>query len=76
MSLYLEQGDQMNLLQNRQKCSLPEFLSKLIHNFLIHNFKRGKSSPKMWATSESFKKLPKVNNDPIGEKSPNLVTLI
>jgi hypothetical protein len=28
------------------------------------------------ATSEIFKKLPKVNNDPIGKNSPNLVTLV
>jgi hypothetical protein len=27
------------------------------------------------ATSEIFKKLPKVNNNPFGENLPNLVTL-
>jgi hypothetical protein len=32
------------------------------------------SGPKIWATS-AIKKLPKVNNRPIGEISPNLVTL-
>jgi hypothetical protein len=29
----------------------------------------------MWVTSVIFKKLPKVNNYPLGENSPNLVTL-
>jgi hypothetical protein len=29
----------------------------------------------MWHTSVIFKKLPKVRNHPMGEKSPNLVTL-
>jgi hypothetical protein len=29
----------------------------------------------MWATSAIFKILPKVNNRPLGEYSPNLVTL-
>jgi hypothetical protein len=30
----------------------------------------------MWATFVIFTKLPKVNNRPIGEKSPNLVSLL
>jgi hypothetical protein len=30
----------------------------------------------MWATSEIFKKQPKVNIHPLGENSPNLVTLL
>jgi hypothetical protein len=34
-----------------------------------------KSSPKFWTTSVFFKKLPKENNRPKGENSPNLVTL-
>jgi hypothetical protein len=29
----------------------------------------------MWATSAIFKKLPKVNNRPFSENSPNLVTM-
>jgi hypothetical protein len=29
----------------------------------------------MWATSVIFGKLPKVNNRPLGENSPNLITL-
>jgi hypothetical protein len=33
-----------------------------------------KKVPKNWATSV-LNKLPKVNNNPIGENSPNLVTL-
>jgi hypothetical protein len=34
-----------------------------------------KVAEKIWATSVIFKKTPKVNNRPIGENSPNLVTL-
>jgi hypothetical protein len=36
-----------------------------------------KAAQKIWATSAIFKKtgLPTVNNRPIGENSPNLVTL-
>jgi hypothetical protein len=34
-----------------------------------------KSSPKICYTSEIKKKLPTVNSNPIGENSPNLVTL-
>jgi hypothetical protein len=34
-----------------------------------------KSSAKIWATSVIFEKLPKVNNHPKGENSPNLDTL-
>jgi hypothetical protein len=34
-----------------------------------------KRSPQIWATVEIFKKLPKVNNRPKGENSPDLVTL-
>jgi hypothetical protein len=42
---------------------------------LLHNFYRGKSSLKLCASSEVFKKLLKVNNHPTAENSPNLVTL-
>jgi hypothetical protein len=34
-----------------------------------------KISPHFWATSAIFNKLPKANNHPLGENSPNLVTL-
>jgi hypothetical protein len=34
-----------------------------------------KDGPKICATSLIFKPLPKVKNRPIGENSPNLVTL-
>jgi hypothetical protein len=47
--------------------SQTHFLSKL-----LHYFHRGKSSPKIHATSAIFKKE---NNFPTGENSPNLVTL-
>jgi hypothetical protein len=42
--------------------------------FLVkkHNFCGGRK----WITSVLFKKLPKENNHPTGENSPNLVTLI
>jgi hypothetical protein len=48
----------------------------------MHHFNRVKSSLKILATSLTFKKLPSVNNRPIdekcpmGEKPPNLVTLL
>jgi hypothetical protein len=35
-----------------------------------------KSSQRIWPTSEILNKLPKINNCPIGENSPNLVTLL
>jgi hypothetical protein len=38
-------------------------------------FSEDKSSLQIWATSVIFKKLPKENNRPIGNYSPNLVTL-
>jgi hypothetical protein len=34
------------------------------------------SSPIIWAISVTCKKLPEVNSHPIGENSPNLVTLV
>jgi hypothetical protein len=40
------------------------------------SFYRGKSTPKFGATSAFFIKVSKVNNCSIGEKSPNLVTLL
>jgi hypothetical protein len=42
----------------------------------MYTFHNGKSSPKIRATSALFKKLPKVNNHPTGENSPNPVTLV
>jgi hypothetical protein len=36
----------------------------------------GKSSPKLWATFVFFIKLTKENNRPLGENSPNPVTLV
>jgi hypothetical protein len=39
---------------------------------LMHNLNRGKSSSQMWATFVIFIKLPKDNNRPLGENSPNL----
>jgi hypothetical protein len=39
-------------------------------------FTVGKSSPQMWTSLVIKKKLTKVNNHPMGEFSPNLVTLL
>jgi hypothetical protein len=41
----------------------------------MHNFYRGKSSPKIGLLLYCLKK-PTVNNRQIGKKSPNLVTLL
>jgi hypothetical protein len=43
------------------------FLSKLIQNLYLN--------PKLWATSVFSEKLLKINNRPLSENSPNLVTL-
>jgi hypothetical protein len=45
-------------------------------NYYICVFYCGKAPPNIKATSVFFKELPKVNNRPMGENSPNLVTLI
>jgi hypothetical protein len=42
----------------------------------MHNFYRGKNSPKNWMIAIIFIKVPKVNNDPLGEHSHNLATLL
>jgi hypothetical protein len=42
-------------------------------NYYLHNWYRVKFSPKIYVI---FKTLPKVNNRPMGEHSPNLVTLM
>jgi hypothetical protein len=47
------------------------FLLKLIQNLYF-----GKNSPKLWATSVIFEKLPKDNNRPLGENSPTVATLL
>jgi hypothetical protein len=50
----------------------PFFLSKLMHI----NFTMLKSSPKFGLLLSFLEELPKVNHRPIGENSPNLVTLV
>jgi hypothetical protein len=55
----------VKIAQNAAKTGLLSIL-------IIHHFYCGK----MWAISAIFKKLPNVNNRPIGENSPNLVTLV
>jgi hypothetical protein len=51
----------------------PNQLLPELHTLLIL---REKSSAKIWAAFAIFKKLPKVNTRPLGENSPNLVTLL
>jgi hypothetical protein len=41
----------------------------------MHNFFRGKKLPKSSGNFYNLKKLPKENDRPKGENSPNLVTL-
>jgi hypothetical protein len=65
-------GDLMRLKKSRPKSRPNPFLVK---NFK-HNFDQGKSSPIICAISAVFAKLPKVLSRPIGENSPNLVTLL
>jgi hypothetical protein len=40
------------------------------------SFTEEKSCPRLWTNSVIFIKLAKVNNRPMGENSPNLVTLL
>jgi hypothetical protein len=49
-------------------------MSNFLYNFL-YNFTVVESSSKIWATFVIYTKQPKLNNRPIGENSPNLVTL-
>jgi hypothetical protein len=60
----------MSLSKNRPKCSPSHILQNKYKNFTIE-----KSSPEILATFVIFKKLSKENNHPLGENSPNLVTL-
>jgi hypothetical protein len=65
------QGDEMRLWKNSPHCPLPyPFLGKL-----WHNLNGGKSSPEFLSTSVIYNEVPKANNYPICEKSPDLVTL-
>jgi hypothetical protein len=52
------------------------YVAQLTSSKLIHNFNPWKSSPKIYATSVIFKKLPIWNNHPTGANSPNLVALV
>jgi hypothetical protein len=61
----------MILLKSRPKCSPTHFPLNLMHKFYCE-----KSSHKSLAHSVIFKHPPKENNRQIGEKSPNLVTLL
>jgi hypothetical protein len=47
------------------------FSSKSIHKILLCS-----KNPQIWHSFVIFKELPKENNRPIGEKAPNLVTLL
>jgi hypothetical protein len=65
-----EQGDLMSPWKVAQNVDQRVFCSKLIPNFY-----RGKSATSTWTTSVILKNLSNVNNRPMGENSPNLVTL-
>jgi hypothetical protein len=64
------QGDQMRLWKFRPKCSQAYFCQ----NLYVFCTKETRST-KVWATFVIFKKLPKVNNRPLGEKLHNLFAL-
>jgi hypothetical protein len=64
------QDDQMSLWKNSPKCSPTHFCTQT----LMHNLNRGESSQKRFFLT--FRKLPRVNNHPMGENSLNLATLI
>jgi hypothetical protein len=59
-------------VKNRPKLSQIHFCQ----NQHIPNFSDERSWPKISATALIIEKLPKGNNRPIGENSPNLVTLL
>jgi hypothetical protein len=61
----------MCLVKNHPKRSPARFCQNWLTNFSYE-----KAAKKMWATFASFTKLPKVKSGPIGEKSPNLFTLV
>jgi hypothetical protein len=61
----------MGLLKTRPNSSRINVLPQLVYYFHC-----GKNCSKIWATFEIFQRLPEVNNRPIGENSPNLVTLL
>jgi hypothetical protein len=67
----LEQGDRMSLWKNRPKCSQTQFLVKVY----AYPLPWKQSRTKVWAISVIFIERPKVNCDPLGENTPNLVTL-
>jgi hypothetical protein len=62
----------MSLRKNRPIVSPTQFLAKINTQL----FPTIKSIQNKTVTSEIFKKLPKENNNPLGENSPNLVTLV
>jgi hypothetical protein len=64
-----QQGDQMSFEKKSSICFPTQFRTKLIHNL----FSR-KSRPKMWSTSVILTGESK--HLPMGENSPNLVTLL
>jgi hypothetical protein len=59
-----------DLLQESPKMKPKTFLPNLIHNCFVQ-----KSYPTIWATFVIFVKMPKVISRPMGENSPNPVTL-
>jgi hypothetical protein len=66
-----QQGDQMSLRKNWPTCSPTRFFSEFAHDFI-----RGETLLKKFGLLLQFKKEQKVNNRPIAENLPNLVTLV
>jgi hypothetical protein len=58
----------MSVSKSRPKCTSTIFCQ--------NKYITGASSPKILRYFSNFQKLPKVNNRPMGENSPNLVTLL
>jgi hypothetical protein len=70
-TLAYTQGDQLSLWKNRPACGPTHFCQ---YKYITYSVE--KSSPIFLATFVIFLKLPRVNNRPMGENLPNLVTLL
>jgi hypothetical protein len=67
-----KQGDQMSLRKNQPKFTPTHSLSKC----MFHFYRAKKQTKSLGYFCILFKKLAKVNNRPMCENSPNLVTLV
>jgi hypothetical protein len=66
------QGDHRCICEKNR----PKFIPIYFHQTYCTTFTVAKKCPTIGATSVMFIKLPKVNYHPLGENSPNLVTLL